>query len=329
MTQFTSFVAVEDRVVTDGGKPKRIQVPVEMAEGVQYEPIWSGTVPPGMIVGNGVARQMMSFVPMTGTFVAGGRIPAKIPNSTVAVASSGGGMGSGHGAGIGPGYGGGIGGGVYRVGGGISAPRATYSPAAKCPRTACQGVVELWVMVGPDGKAHDVRVARAAGGEMDAAALNAVRQWKFQPSVKDGKPVASQINIQLAFNGTRASTSATTASVNPGKPLRLIEQKLHPQLVAAYDCWRAQANKSQARRVCKLKGDKLRVTVILSGDAKTAVKQLKALGFEPERESIRAREIAGKIAVDKLDALAGIAAVVFVAPDAIAPGTNVSEVGKR
>ena len=35
MTQFTSFVAVEEMVVTDGGKPRRIDVPVEVPEGVE------------------------------------------------------------------------------------------------------------------------------------------------------------------------------------------------------------------------------------------------------------------------------------------------------
>jgi Ca-activated chloride channel family protein len=34
MTQFTSFVAVEEMTVTDGGEPRRIEVPVELPEGV-------------------------------------------------------------------------------------------------------------------------------------------------------------------------------------------------------------------------------------------------------------------------------------------------------
>jgi hypothetical protein len=34
MTQFTSFVAVEEMIVTDGGKPRRVDVPVEIPEGV-------------------------------------------------------------------------------------------------------------------------------------------------------------------------------------------------------------------------------------------------------------------------------------------------------
>ncbi|MBO0724316.1 MAG: MotA/TolQ/ExbB proton channel family protein, partial [Blastocatellia bacterium] len=37
MTQFTSFFAVEEMNVTDGGRPRRIEVPVEMPEGVSYK----------------------------------------------------------------------------------------------------------------------------------------------------------------------------------------------------------------------------------------------------------------------------------------------------
>jgi len=40
MTQFTSFVAVEDRVVTEGGRTKTVEVPVEMPDGVSYEGIF-------------------------------------------------------------------------------------------------------------------------------------------------------------------------------------------------------------------------------------------------------------------------------------------------
>jgi Ca-activated chloride channel homolog len=40
LTQFTSFVAVEERIVTDGGQPRKIEVPVEMSEGVSREGIF-------------------------------------------------------------------------------------------------------------------------------------------------------------------------------------------------------------------------------------------------------------------------------------------------
>lgn len=40
VTQFTSFVAVEDRVVNEGGRVRTVEVPVEMPQGVRYEGIF-------------------------------------------------------------------------------------------------------------------------------------------------------------------------------------------------------------------------------------------------------------------------------------------------
>ena len=40
MTRFTSFVAVEELTITEGGQPRRIEVPVELPEGVSYEGIF-------------------------------------------------------------------------------------------------------------------------------------------------------------------------------------------------------------------------------------------------------------------------------------------------
>jgi Ca-activated chloride channel family protein len=42
MSQWTSFVAVEKRVVNIGGKQRTVRVPVEMADGVSYEGIFGG-----------------------------------------------------------------------------------------------------------------------------------------------------------------------------------------------------------------------------------------------------------------------------------------------
>jgi Ca-activated chloride channel family protein len=43
MTQFTSFVAVEESIRTTGGRPMRVDVPVEMPTGVSYEGIYGNT----------------------------------------------------------------------------------------------------------------------------------------------------------------------------------------------------------------------------------------------------------------------------------------------
>ncbi len=116
---------------------------------------------------------------------------------------SGGGIGSGEGPGLGPGRGGGTGGGVFRVGGGVSAPKALFTPdpeySEEARKAKYQGTVVLWLVVGADGHPRDVKVARTLGMGLDQKAIEAVRNWKFEPAMKDGRPVAVQINVEVNF----------------------------------------------------------------------------------------------------------------------------------
>ena len=49
MTQFTSLVAVEEMVVTDGGQPRRVDVPVEVPEGVNRQTAYGEQPPSGTL----------------------------------------------------------------------------------------------------------------------------------------------------------------------------------------------------------------------------------------------------------------------------------------
>jgi periplasmic protein TonB len=117
---------------------------------------------------------------------------------------SGGGVGVGHGPGVGAGSGGGIGGGVYKVGGGISAPQAISAPdpdyTEEARRAKTQGTCVLWLIVDSAGRPRDIKVVRGLGLGLDAKALEAVRQWRFQPALKDGKPVDVQISVEVEFH---------------------------------------------------------------------------------------------------------------------------------
>ena len=119
-------------------------------------------------------------------------------------AGSGGGVGPGSGPGVGPGEGGGTGGGVYKVGLGVSAPKAIYSPdpeySEEARKVKHMGTVVLWLVVGPDGKPRDIRVLRTLGLGLDEKAIEAVKNWRFEPAKKDGKPVAVQINVEVNFH---------------------------------------------------------------------------------------------------------------------------------
>jgi protein TonB len=113
--------------------------------------------------------------------------------------------GTGTGGGIGTGRGGGIGGGTgaYRVGGGVSAPFAIFDPepeySDEARQAKYQGTVMLWVVVGTDGRPREIRVQRSLGMGLDEKAVAAVRGWKFRPGMKDGVPVAVQVNIEVDF----------------------------------------------------------------------------------------------------------------------------------
>jgi periplasmic protein TonB len=117
---------------------------------------------------------------------------------------SGGGVGSGEGPGFGPGHGGGTGGGAFRVGGGVSAPKAIYAPdpeySEEARKVKHMGTVVLWLVVGPDGKPRDIKVLRTLGLGLDEKAIEAVKNWRFEPAMKDNKPVAVQINVEVNFH---------------------------------------------------------------------------------------------------------------------------------
>jgi periplasmic protein TonB len=116
---------------------------------------------------------------------------------------SGGGVGSGEGPGVGPGRGGGIGGGVFHVGGGVSAPRPVFSPdpeySEEARKAKYQGTVVLGLVVGPDGRPRDMKVLRSLGLGLDEKAIEAVKNWRFDPAVKDNKPVAVYISVEVDF----------------------------------------------------------------------------------------------------------------------------------
>jgi protein TonB len=118
---------------------------------------------------------------------------------------AGGGVGGdGGGPGRGPGSGGGCCGNIYSPGNGISIPRAIYSPepefSEEARRSKYQGEVTLLATIGADGRTRDLVVVRSLGMGLDEKAIEAVRTWRFEPGMKDGRPVAVQMNIIVNFH---------------------------------------------------------------------------------------------------------------------------------
>ena len=108
--------------------------------------------------------------------------------------------------GVGDGPGDAIGDGPYGVGNGVTGPDLIhrtppqYSPEAM--RAKLQGVAVLSGVVGVDGLLHDIRVVRSldAAFGLDQEAIKCVKQWRFRPGTRQGKPVAVYVTIEVAFN---------------------------------------------------------------------------------------------------------------------------------
>jgi TonB family protein len=117
---------------------------------------------------------------------------------------SGGGLGSGSGDGYGPGYGGNVGGGLYHIGGGVGAPVLIHQVdpefSDEARRAKYQGVCMISIIVDVNGNPQNPRVVRPLGMGLDEKALEAVKQFRFKPAMKDGKtPVPVMITVEVNF----------------------------------------------------------------------------------------------------------------------------------
>jgi protein TonB len=89
-----------------------------------------------------------------------------------------------------------------RVGGNIKTPtktkdvRPVYPPIAQSARVS--GVVIIEATIGADGRVKDAKVLRSIP-LLDQAALDAVKQWVFTPTLLNGVPVPVIMTVTVNF----------------------------------------------------------------------------------------------------------------------------------
>jgi TonB family protein len=89
-----------------------------------------------------------------------------------------------------------------RVGGQIQAPQKIKDVKPVYPATAQSarvgGAVTIEATIGPDGKVIDAKVVRSVP-LLDQAALDAVRQWEYLPTLLNGVPVPVLVTVTINF----------------------------------------------------------------------------------------------------------------------------------
>jgi Ca-activated chloride channel homolog len=206
MTQFTSFVAAEQRVVTTNGTPHRVEVPVEMPEGVTYEGVF------------GNERDALLYSPNAGL-----TLYEQMGMSSKAARFSGGGLAklaapSRVSGGIASGSGGGVGAGVS-VGGPLPAPPPMVAMPTVIAMPSGATLPEETPPL-PDGKPTSERALLES--KVNPTVLEAFDCWKMQRSgcrlVKDGT-----VEIELFL------TEDSAAVIELIKPLGFVVSQDRPK----------------------------------------------------------------------------------------------------
>ncbi len=237
MTQFTSFVAVEEMIVTDGGQPRRIDVPVEVPEGVNRnsvsDPAESTSGPTGLFTA--------SYGRNTGSFV-------NLAPGTVSVITKSG----------------------------------TSTSKAKSRRASGGGGG------GPAGSGRGTGVSASRGNPSAPMASVGLMEIDVAESVGVLSPEAKQ----------RAE----------------LQSRLHPSVLAVVDRLKGKNTNSGAAEATFIRDGKAEIQIWLTDKSAENLAKLKELGFEVVLDPKSAKLIIGRIAIEKLEALAGLPFIRYVAP---------------
>jgi TonB family protein len=93
--------------------------------------------------------------------------------------------------------------GMSRVGD-VNAPVPLRKVDPKYPQTLAEDHVEgeviLYGVIRPDGSVDSIQLVRGVDEQLDANAVQAFSQWKFEPATKEGQPVALEAIVHIPFH---------------------------------------------------------------------------------------------------------------------------------
>jgi TonB family protein len=92
--------------------------------------------------------------------------------------------------------------GIYSIGGAVSLPEMVSTVAAEAPANAkaagVSGDLVCEIVVDESGRVRDVKILRSIP-MLDDAAIAAVRQWRYAPTIVDGRAVPVRLTVTVPF----------------------------------------------------------------------------------------------------------------------------------
>jgi protein TonB len=94
---------------------------------------------------------------------------------------------------------------VWDIGPGITPPRVTHqvTPQNKPDDDKgfrISGTVLVGLVVSSKGEPKDIHVVKSLDKDIDQSAIDAVKQWHFDPAKKGDQPVAVRITVEIRFH---------------------------------------------------------------------------------------------------------------------------------
>ncbi len=250
MTQFTSFVAVEEMIVTDGGKPRRIDVPVEVPEGVSRQGVFGEEDRKQQDAGFAVSRSFAR--------ISSANAPASAVSQAVTVASSADPMQT------------------------SSAPSAQPTPS-KAPK---------------DKRNRSGSVSGGSGSGIGAGS---------------GRGVGPGSGGNVGGGGYAGGGSGARMSPEEEKRQQLLT-KLHPSILAVIERLKNKEAKPGADEARFIRDGKAEIQIWLTEKTDATLAELKKLGFEVMLDPKTAKLVIGRLPIERLDALAELKFVRYIAP---------------
>ncbi|MGB8509953.1 MAG: VWA domain-containing protein, partial [Pyrinomonadaceae bacterium] len=242
LTQFTSFVAVEEMTVTDGGQPRRIEVPVDMPEGVSRAAV--GEDEP--------FARLQNFVALSAPKQSAGAFKAVTKSGATERRKE-------------------------NRGRGIATPR---------------------------------RSTNVSSGAASAGAITADGGTSAPP------PPPLRVHPtpkSVIVDADEVTRTGTALSVEEQKR-RQVLAKLNPAIAAVVERLRNKSATPAATEARFVRDGKAEVQVWLKDKSPQVLAQLKRLGFEVVLDPQTSKLVIGRISIEKLEELAKLDAVRYVAP---------------
>lgn len=255
MTQFTSFVAVEEMIVTEGGQPRRIDVPVEVPEGVNRATAF------------GEEREVSVARTAAGLFYLA-------PGTT------------------------------NSLGGGQGVINATMSEA-------------VTVTGGADLNMSSTSVTTVLGDRLidPAAANNPAPASKPKSRRAKNKANGSGSGAGIGSGPNSLGFSGTAAVLSPEELKRRdLVAKLHPSLLAVAERLKKNEMKIGIDEIKFIFNGKAEIQIWLTDKSEETLATLKELGFEVVLDPKSAKLLIGRLPIEKLEALAEVKSIRYVAP---------------